>query len=277
MEEISTVNTIETAVRAGAAISKPVMFSDNAIPYSVVPEGYNVENLEFALEAPVRKRGNVVTNDANSFISYIKKHGSLDECVIYADVDTVNFKVSMDAVINDHHSDKAQWRDHRCGFIPKLSVEFGRWRQKTGQAMSQADFATFIEDNLPDIASVDGSPTGQQMLEMSLNFEATADKRFRSKTNLQSGGVSIEFVDQDNDQTRTRMEVFSRFTIGIPVFEGSNSAYPVEARLKYSAKDGKLSFWYELIRLDRVFKSAVTDELNLIVEKTGFMLLNGKA
>ncbi len=276
MEEIRNVNVTETAMRAGAAISKPVVIDENGIPYTVIPEGYSVNDLEFILQAPTRKRGDIVTNDTQSFVKYVKKHGSLDECVIYADIDTTNFSVWMVAVINDHHSDTPQWRDHRCTFSPKKSVEFMRWQSKTGVAMPQVDFATFLEDNLPDIASLPNMPSGQDMLQMALNFEATADKRMRSKTNLQSGGVSFEFVDQDNDQTRTRMEVFSRFTIGIPVFEGSTSAYPVEARLKYREKDGKLSFWYELIRLDRVFKTATNDELAEIVEKTGFMLLNGK-
>jgi uncharacterized protein YfdQ (DUF2303 family) len=110
---------------------------------------------------------------------------------------------------------------------------------------------------------------------MALGFEANADKRLRSKINLQSGGVQFEFVEDETKDTRTRMQVFERFTIGIPVFDGSQSAYPVEARLKYREKDGKVTFWYELIRQDRVFKSAVTDELRRIQEATGFNVVSG--
>ena len=72
------------------------------------------------------------------------------------------------------------------------------------------------------------------------------------------------------------MKVFERFTLGIPVFEGSTSAYPIEARLKYREASGKLNFWYELIRPDRVFKTAVMDELNKIKEATGFPIIFGK-
>ncbi len=53
-------------------------------------------------------------------------------------------------------------------------------------------------------------------------------------------------------------------------------AYWLEARLKYREKDGKLTFWYELIRPDRVFKTAVTDELGRIKEATGFPVVSGK-
>ena len=32
-----------------------------------------------------------------------------------------------------------------------------------------------LQDNLADVQSVDGSPTGAQILEMAMAFEATAD------------------------------------------------------------------------------------------------------
>ena len=63
----------------------------------------------------------------------------------------------------------------------------------------------------------------------------------------------------------------------IPVFQGSTAAYPIEARLKYRQQSDKLVFWFELIRPDRVFKQAVTDEIEKIHEATGFMLLYGNA
>ena len=64
---------------------------------------------------------------------------------------------------------------------------------------------------------------------------------------------------------------------GIPVFQGSTAAYPIEARLKYRQQSDKLVFWFELIRPDRVFKQAVTDDIERIHEATGFMLLYGNA
>ena len=119
-------------------------------------------------------------------------------------------------------------------------------------------------------------PTGSDILSMALGFEANSDKRLRSKINLQSGGFSLEFVDTENEQTRTTMKFFERFTIGVPVFDGSPSAYLLEARLKYREASGKLSFWFELIRPDRVFKQAAVDELTNIKNSTGFAIVSGK-
>ena len=124
--------------------------------------------------------------------------------------------------------------------------------------MRQAEFAAWIEDQLPDIAEVEGLPTGTQMLEMALNFEAKQDMRFKSAVRLQSGGVNMEYVSTDDGATIERMRVFDRFSVGIPVYWGC-ARFRVDARLRYRTTEGKLQFWYELIRPARVAEAAATD------------------
>lgn len=106
--------------------------------------------------------------------------------------------------------------------------------------MTQAEFATFIEDNLADIAGSDGLPSGADMLRMSIDFEAKQDMRFKSALRLQSGGVDLAFVQQEDNGTLEKMKLFDRFAIGVPVFWG-DAAYRVEARLRYRVREGKLS------------------------------------
>lgn len=249
----------------------------NDQPFLVVPPGHEIKSLEHLLNYPTRKRAKVSVSTTSSFIDYIRKHGSLDECVIYADIDAETSRCVLDAIINDNGADSPKWRDHRCTFTPALSVEWKRWIQKNGEKMAQADFATWLEDNLSDIANVPNMPTGAQMLTMALAFEATAEKKLKSRINLQSGGVRFEYVEDEDKDTRTSMEVFQRFTLGLPVFEGSSDAYPVEARLKYRDNGGKVTFWYELIRPDRAFKTSVQSALDEIKSATGFMIIQGKA
>lgn len=277
---------IESALRFGAAMGTPRVPGsadlDTAInppvtgtPYVVLPSGYSVHDLESLLPTPVRKHASVSVTTTDSFIAYIKKHGSLDECVVYADINAEISRCNLVAVINDNGADDAKWRDHRCTFEPALSVEWKRWTGKNQVNMNQANFATWLEDNLGDIANVPNMPTGAQMLTMALAFEANAEKRLKSRINLQSGGVRFEYVEDEDKDTRTSMEVFQRFTLGLPVFEGSSDAYPVEARLKYRDNGGKVQFWYELIRPDRAFKTAVQSSLDQIKDATGFQLLFG--
>lgn len=272
------ISGIKEAIDAGTLLAGPqvpLMYNDSRVPFVVLPAGCEVEDIEKLLPSPTRKRADVSVTTTDSFIAYSKKHGSLDECVIYAEVDAEKSKCILRALMNDNGEDAPKWRDHRCTFAPALSVEWKRWIEKNGKQMNQADFATWIEDNLGDIANVPNMPTGAQMLQLALAFEATADKRLKSRINLQSGGVRFEYVEDEDKDTRTAMEVFSRFTLGIPVFDGSTDAYPVEARLKYRDNSGKVTFWYELIRPDRAFKTAVQSSIDRIKAGTGFMLLFG--
>lgn len=267
---------IETVIDLAASQADPrVANAEAEIPFITVPNTYRAEDLEHLLPFPTRKRARVSLTDADSFIAYIKKHGSLGECVIYTDLDTESSKINLEAVINDHAADSAQWRDFRATFNPKLSVEWRRWKSNDRQEMSQINFAAFLEDNIGDIVSVNGSPAGADMLQMALAFERTADKKLASRVNLQSGGVRFEYIDDDNKGTRSAMEAFNRFHIGVPVFYNSQSAYPVEARLKYREKEGKVVFWYELVRADKIFNQAAQEVLDKVKAQTGFMMLFG--
>lgn len=267
-------NSIESLKGIIASAIQPVT-AHGGIPFVALEERYSVRDLENLLPVPSRKRGDIQTGDSESFIFYMNRHGAQDKSVIYADVDTEKGKLNLCGVIDDHTAKQPAWRGHLCRLEPKLSVEWKRWRGDNKRNFSQSDFAAWLEENLPDIATVEGMPTGAEMLQMALEFEANAEKRLRSKTNLQSGGVQFEFVDDETKDTRTRMRVFERFTIGIPVFYGSSSAYPIEARLKYRVKDGVVMFWYELIRPDRVFKTAVDEELAKIKDATKMPVILG--
>lgn len=269
-------NNLETILRAGAALSEASAWGDG-VPYVVVPDAYHVESLEAYLPKPARKRSEVTMTDTGSFIAYINKHGSHEHCTVYADVDAEASKFCLTAIIDDHGADinDAHWRDHRCTLEPKQSVAWKRWNAQNKKQFGQADFASYVEDNLADIATVAGSPSGADMLQMAGNFEANAERKLRSKINLQSGGTRFEFVDDDTASTRTTMNAFSRFALGMPVFRNSENAYSLEARLKFRVNSDKLLFWFELIAPDRVFEAAVKDELKLIQVETGFQILYG--
>lgn len=277
-ENITPTNSapsVQTLMAVGAASVQFRITDENGKPYAIVPDNYVVKDLEHVLPAPIRKRGNIITSDSPSFIDYLTRHMTSLGSVIYADIDSENGLCFLNAVIDDHHPEFPQWREHTCSFSPKKAVEWGRWLGNNKKQMNQSNFAAWLEDNLQDVASVPNMPAGSDILAMALAFEANADKRLRNKINLQSGGITFEFVDKENDATRTTMQVFERFTIGVPVFDGSPRAYPVEARLKYRATSDSVTFWYELIRPDRVFKQAVADELASIKEKTGLLVVFG--
>ncbi|WP_316150485.1 DUF2303 family protein [Cupriavidus sp. BIC8F] len=239
-----------------------------------LPPGWTLEERddESRLGAPLRKRAKVRLLDADSFIEYVKRHGSLVDSTIWGKADYQAGKVEFVSIINDHGEDdnKPQWRDHTARFSPEFSEEWRRWFGGNRKPMSQAEFAAFIEENLKDVASQDGAglPTGAQMLEMALSFEASQDMRFKSAIRLANGGVQMSFTQDDDDQTLQKMQLFERFAIGIPVF-WNGDAYRVDARLRYRVREAKLTFWYELIRQDKTLEAATATLITKIREQTG--------
>lgn len=248
----------------------------NGTPYLILPPGCTVADLERLLPKPARKRADVVCADTDGFVTYVKRHAD-ERSSIYAQIDEAQSVYKLVAVLDDHGSNAAaaSWRQHTCRLLPALSVEWRRWTGSDRKVMAQAEFAAWLEDNRCDIASVEGMPSGSQILEMALAFEATADKRLRSKINLGNGGVSLEYVDGEDDKTRTTMRFFERFTLGLPVFSGSDSGYPLESRMKYRNTSGKLAFWYELIRPDKVFLAAVHESCDQIEKDTDLPIIAG--
>jgi uncharacterized protein YfdQ (DUF2303 family) len=225
--------------------------------------------------APPRKKASVVVETPDSFVDYVKRHGSLTSSTVWAKADYDKGNLSFIAIINDHGDDPeaAAWRDHVARFDPLKSVEWLRWRGNNGKLFSQAEFAEFIESSIADITTqtVDGrqTPSGTDMLQMALAFEAKQDMRFKSAVRLQSGGVDMAFIQDDDAATVEKMQAFDRFAIGIPVFDGAQDGYVLHARLRYRVKEGRLFLWYELIRPDKVLKASSETLIATIKEKTG--------
>lgn len=245
---------------------------DLAVCRIALPPNWRIEERddEKRLATPLRKRAKVRLHDAQSFIDYIGRHGSEGETTVWSRADYIAGEVAFLAVINDHgaDADHPAWRDHTADFKPQFSEEWRRWVGKNKQSFGQIEFASFIEDNLKDIAAVEGQPTGSQMLEMAIGFEANQDMRFKSAIRLQNGGVQMSFVQDDDSQTLQKMQVFERFSLGLPVF-WNGDAYRLDARLRYRVRDGKLAFWFELIRQDKVLEAAATTLITEIRDKTG--------
>lgn len=273
MQTQDITNIAETLAREMKTPVEIISTPEGNIKRVALPPDWRLEERDDdskLLKAPRRKVAKVRLHDPESFIDYTKRHGSLADSTIWCVADFLKGQVSFLAILNDHGEaeNNPDFRDHRATFTPTFSEEWNRWIGKHKQPFTQTDFAAFIEDNLKDIASVDGQPTGSQMLEMALTFEANQDMRFKSAIRLQNGGVQMSFVQDDDAQTLQKMQVFDRFSLGFPVF-WNGDAYRLDARLRYRVRDGKLTFWFELIRQDKVLEAATQTLIAQIREKTG--------
>lgn len=242
-----------------------------------LPPEWKVQDFddEKLLGQPRRKKASIETDTVESFVAYLTLHGH-EQTTVWVKADYVEGKVEFLGVVNDHgaEGDAQDWRDHRVKFAPRKSEEWNRWKAKNRQPFGQAEFAAFIEDNLADIVGDEHTPSGADMLRMALDFEAKQDMRFKSALRLQSGGVDMAFTSTDDAGTLEKMRLFDRFSIGIPVFWGAE-AYRVDARLRYRAKEGKVTFWYELIRADKVLEAAAAKIVTIVSEGTRAPLFFG--
>jgi uncharacterized protein YfdQ (DUF2303 family) len=246
-----------------------------------LPPGWTLQLLddEKFLPYPRRVRATAAVDDLASFIAYIERNTAAQPATtVWCKTDPVDGALRFLAILNDNEDeqDLAGWRDHRCAFEPRKSVEWLRWKAADRKQFSQLEFAAFLEDNRVDIATVDGLPTGAQMLELALNMEATQDVRFKSAIRLASGGVQLQFVQDDDAQTLARMQLFERFAIGIPVFWGG-APYRLDARLRYRVRDGRAVFWFELERADRVFDAAAATLIEQVREQSGVPFFFGQS
>jgi uncharacterized protein YfdQ (DUF2303 family) len=235
------------------------LVAHDGITFIATPKGSTVEKHDFEslLPHPRRTKAAAVLNDADSFLAYVQRHATA-RSVCWASFNPQTFTLAFKAVIDEHDKEAAGWRAHSASYTPDMSAEWKVWAAQNEKPQGQLEFASFIERHEPDIAYLDGYPTSLQMLAMATEFEANSEKRIKSVARLQGGGVRLEYVDDDNDATLSQMKVFERFQIGIPVF-WAGPAYRIDARLKYRHGSGKVSFWYELIRADRVHEAAAKD------------------
>lgn len=260
-----------TLIKEGAmAMHRTVVALPPGWAHHVIDESKNQPN-------PTRKLANVSLTETESYIGYVLRNLNHQHTLGWIEADYPKGKLLFTTIINDHGGslDAPEWRDHRAIFAPEFSEEWKVWTKNNREAMTQVEFALFIEENLKDIAGVEGLPTGTQMLAMATDLEITQDSKFKASTRLQSGGTRIEFIEDDDAATVKRMEIFQKFAVGLQVFR-NGQAYRVDARLRYRQSSGKLVFWYELVRPDITMEDASKDLIAHIREQIPAPFFFGK-
>lgn len=244
----------------------PTGIDSDGVHLFALPNGVTIQQIdtEHLLEGPRRAKGSARTDDLASFVAYLARHCT-GSSVVWIDLNPLTSTLRLHAVIDDHATSVPGWRSHTVSYTPRASVEWATWLAGNAKPLGQAEFAAWMENQLADVATVEGLPTGADMLAMLIDFEAKQDMRIKSTVRLQSGGVQLEYVDTDDAATISRMRVFDRFAIGIPAFWGGDR-YRIDARLRYRAAEGKVKFWFELIRPDRVLDAAAHDIISKLQE-----------
>lgn len=241
------------AIAAGAALSpiKPEVVEVHGQPVIFVPTGLTLQNLSDYLPAPPKLHQAVTLVTPQSFCDYVNLFGQPTRSLIFATPRRATF-----VAVLDYHESPSQpsWNNHAAVLTLQPTLAWKEWSGQNNKPMSQADFAQFLEDHIPDIAE----PAGGLLLEVARNFEAKKSVAFQSIQRVSDGSVQFSFnEDVQGTPKAGALKVPTEFTLGIAPFEGTEIA-AVTARLRYRiGEGGKLSIWYSLIReqdvLDRAF------------------------
>lgn len=227
------------------------------------------ENLSvprFNQMAPPRKKGTIVLNDADSFISYVHQHNNFSgHASIYAVMEP---NVQFVAVMNDHSRDTADFRDHRAVFTPRHSAEWDAWIGAHGRSNAfdgNAEFAKFLLDNCDDMLS----PAPADMLSIAANFRSVQTQTINSAVRLSDGDNRFTFDNVVKSETQnasgTTIDIPERFTLSIPVFDGLNEPkYELTAMLRHRVHNRELEIWFDMVRHRRVLQTAFSDLVSKI-------------
>lgn len=263
-------NEIKDALDAGAARGEPFVIDDTAIPFCVIPEGYEVESVEHMLAAPRRWRAAVTMFDVASMMAYLEKFKG-DESRIYYWTSTAGGTVFV-GIVNDHTAPHAAvnatadapgvsaqpgapaWADHRVTYKCPFSHEWQTWIGNNGRMFTHGDFAGFIDENQLDITQ----PASAEMLEISRSMRAKKKVDWISDKTLANGSVQLTYSEQVEGAAgpNGQLRIPEQIVLTIPVFTNGDLV-SVPAMLRYKLQDGKLSIWYAIVTPHKIVQAAV--------------------
>jgi uncharacterized protein YfdQ (DUF2303 family) len=263
------VTAISTAVELGQRLAAPNKV--DGVPFVIVPCEHEVKYLDEYMEFPHRKKARVSMVDPGSFVSYFNSFRD-ESSLVFADLKSE----TITGIIDYHHASSertARWRDHVVSFKPMRTPEWDTWIAKNGQKFSQVGFAEFIENNLPDIVE----PPGAAMLEVARDLQAKTDVQFASAISLANGQKQFTYQETTAGTVgKGKMDVPESFTIRLRIYQGGDTV-SVTARLRFRIQEGKLTFWYDLLRPQKFQEDAFNSFVREIVKGTSTEVLIGSA
>lgn len=226
---------------------------------------YTLLSLEEHQRRPARLEQAITCRTAAAFVEYVSLFGRLHDTMIFADRDEKSFTAFLDYHEATATGAHVPARLAHTAVLPlKHPIAWLAWTGKNKQKFTQEEFAQFIEDHLPEIAQ----PAGATLLELVRNFEAKKDVNYQSSIRANDGNIQFTYNEIVQGNSRAgQMMMPADLLLALSPFEGS-SQFPVTARMRWRLETGgKLSLWYDLLRVE--------DVLDIAFEQTRDNIKNG--
>lgn len=268
--EINQNNDLD-AYRAGQLSQQ---YANANLPFVVVPGEGKVHTFHETLGRPLQLQQTVSLHTAKDFIGYVNRFADKNS-VIFVNVLGGKIQAVLDyheATPVDEYGSNAKQRlcSHKAIFNVEQTPEFKKIRDKSGESMSQSDFALFLEDVMPYI----NQPAAAELYEIVSTLSAKTSVDFKSGVRTDNGQVSITY-NENIDASAGRegkLNIPEQIVFGIQVHRGG-SHYALPARFRYRIKDGNLRMWYDLDQLEKAIEKSMEDTVTYIRE--GKLIDNG--
>ncbi len=259
----------------------------------VLPEGLKaVEVKQFVdkyATAPDRREGTAKLGDLDSFIAHVIRFSDAGSA-LFADPTGPGIQ----AVLDYHHAGAEgapRFGKHRAQYAFPLSDEWKAWTGANTKRLGQQEFAEFIENRVADLADPTNAGESSKALaeklaasfasvgklqQVSRGLSARAGAAVKNAVNLSSGEAQVSFVVEHTDDDGKPLTVPSLFLIAIPVFR-SGAPYEIAVRLRYRIVPGagRIEWFFEMYRQDKVFEHAFDEACKSAAEKTSVPLFIG--
>lgn len=262
--------TLQTALDHVAA-KAPMHEAPDGGKLVVVPEKYRVEKIG-PVEAPLpRIRQSVTMHDAESFTSYVNrfKTGSTQT---FAEPGFLSNSgaATISAVIDYHEPSKPDRLAHVATYVPRYSEQWQRWTAACKTAMTQAQFAEFVEEARADIVE----PEAAKLLDIVRTFKASKKVEFDSVVYQPNGDVRLAY-DERTEQKGSSGVLPEAMKLGIPVyFRGTVYAVPLFVR--YQVGKGAVMFQLKIDRADVIEDAAFSELTKAVSDATGIGVYLGR-
>lgn len=246
------------------------------------------------LKRPERRKGAAQLTDLESFIAHANRFKNEDSA-LFAQSDP---KHPLLMVVFNYHpkgpqsiENPADWGDHRGVYTFQLSDEWTKWTEVAeGEALSQSEFAEFLEDRIADVADPATAlasatayadqlgvsyATAAKLMELSRGIAINVDAKLSVQQNLSSGEALLHFSEDHKDSTGAPLRIPRAFLIQIPVFK-FGAVYQIPVRLRYRKVGASVVWAFAPARLDQVFQDAFKDACDKANADTQLPLYYGK-
>lgn len=238
-----------------------------AIPVAITPTtggGYRVEvakdviaESERRAAGPIRREGIVELGAVADFVAYVNRFKG-PESIMFAPASPPGVTAIFDYHPGNHQDvglPPAAWCRDRATYRCPLSRQWQLWLGAESRPQGQVGFGDFIEANQQDLGTKEGFASAPRMIDVARNLVINSGTKYQRTVNPTTGEGTL--ISKDEHDTATSTVIPKAFILAIPVFEGDDVLYPVEALLRFAMVEGRPTFTFILQNKEKCLEHAL--------------------